>query len=320
MKEYKITAYGSGRIGALVEGLDLNELDEETFSILYKQWLQYKVLFFRDQSHLTAKDFAKIAHWWGVPEKWNNAFDTPSYNDEIVPEVHIVPHDYKKPGLENMWHTDTSWLNPPPKMVGNLLIEVPELGSDTLYADTNAMYENLPDAIKTKIHGLYALHASAKAQHPKTQLMVTEKQEEKQVKKESQHPIVIVHPETGKYHLFVQPWFVDSIVGLDRDESDTLLRFLYESNFPEFQCRHSWQKGDVGMWDNRAVIHYACSSYWPHTRDMYRVMVFDKDPSPFEMAPKILLGDDIQDTIRLYQGGVKRFRMRTQFNKGIKFK
>ena len=74
------------------------------------------------------------------------------------------------------------------------------------------------------------------------------------------------------------------------------------------------------MWDNRAVIHYACSSYWPHTRDMYRVMVFDKDPSPFEMAPKILLGDDIQDTIRLYQGGVKRFRMRTQFNKGIKFK
>lgn len=313
MQKYKLTPYGSGHIGALIEGLDLTVLDEETFKQLRKQWLYYKVLFIRGQSHLTPEDFGRVGYWWGEPEQWASAFDTSS-----APEVHIISHDERKPGLENMWHTDTSWLKTPPFMAANCLQTVPERGSDTLFADTNAMYENLPDVIKKKIHGMRAVHLAKLDYHAKTRTMVEEK--EKQGERSAEHPIVIVHPETGKYHLNVNPAFTDHVVGLSEDESKFLLRTLYDTiNFPEFQCRHWWQAGDVGLWDNRAVVHYACSSYWPNPRSMYRMIVYDRtrhNTEPFEMAPKPLLEEDTRESTRIYQGGIKRFRNRTQF-KGV---
>ena len=88
------------------------------------------------------------------------------------------------------------------------------------------------------------------------------------------HPMVRVHPSTGRKSLFINPGFTSHVVGLSRIESDNLLRLLYEhSAQPEFQVRHRWRKGDVLIWDNRATAHYAVDDYGDTERKMRRVTI-----------------------------------------------
>jgi taurine dioxygenase len=96
---------------------------------------------------------------------------------------------------------------------------------------------------------------------------------------EVEHPIVRTHPETGRRTLFVNAAFTTRVVGLDGDESRALLARLYrQAAVPEFQCRWKWRAGDLAMWDNRAVQHYACSDYAPARRVMERVAVVGDRP------------------------------------------
>jgi len=88
------------------------------------------------------------------------------------------------------------------------------------------------------------------------------------------HPVVRVHPSTGRPNLFVNPGFTTHIVGLSRVESDGLLALLYaHMTQPELTLRHRWQPGDVVMWDNRATMHYAVDDYGTVERRMRRVTI-----------------------------------------------
>ncbi len=88
------------------------------------------------------------------------------------------------------------------------------------------------------------------------------------------HPVVRVHPTTGRPNLFVNPGFTSHIVGWSRIESDGLLRMLYEHmTQPEFVLRHRWRDGDVVIWDNRATMHYAVDDYGTTERRVRRVTI-----------------------------------------------
>ena len=88
------------------------------------------------------------------------------------------------------------------------------------------------------------------------------------------HPVVRVHPTTGRPNLFVNPGFTSHIVGVSRVESDGLLRTLYEHmTQPEFVLRHRWRDGDVVIWDNRATMHYAVDDYGKSERRVRRVTI-----------------------------------------------
>ena len=73
-----------------------------------------------------------------------------------------------------------------------------------------------------------------------------------------EHPLVRVHHETGKRALYSSAAYIKGFVGLEKDESDSLLLELYaHQSRPEFIYTHRWQVGMLVMWDNRSLLHAA---------------------------------------------------------------
>ena len=94
-----------------------------------------------------------------------------------------------------------------------------------------------------------------------------------------QHPVVRVHPETGRRGLFVNPGFTSHIVGVSEFESRSLLDLFYAHlTKPEHIVRHRWQPGDVAMWDNRSTLHYANRDYGDFRRIMHRITLRGDEP------------------------------------------
>ena len=111
----------------------------------------------------------------------------------------------------------------------------------------------------------------------------TVKAEEKAAMREKyppvEHPVVRTHPATGRKLIYVNRFFVDHIVGMDRDESNALIdRLAREAETVEYQCRFHWEPDSVAFWDNRAVQHYAASDYWPERRVMERASIVGDRP------------------------------------------
>lgn len=259
-------------IGAFISGLDLSEpLSKGTVAGLRAALVQWKVIFFRDQP-LSEDQHIRFARQFGELEVHPL---TPL--DQPRPEILRIVHDRDHRGSENAWHSDVTW-RPQPSL-GSVLraVEIPKLGGDTLWADMEAAYAELPDELKEKLAGLKAEHNFLRAfghripkeQHP----AILEKHPPQH------HPVVRTHPESGRKSLYVNIAFTDHIVGMDREESDKLLGFLQDrANRPEYQVRLKWQPGTIAFWDNRASQHYAVSDYWPQRRVMERVTVAGERP------------------------------------------
>lgn len=140
-------------IGATISGLDLREpLQEDIIAGLRAALVQWKVIFFRDQ-HLTEEEHIRFASHFGDLEIHPL---TPA--DQPRPEVLRIVHDKDNKGTENFWHSDVTW-RPEPSL-GSILraVEIPEVGGDTLWANMEEAYSDLPDYLKEKLGGLQAEH------------------------------------------------------------------------------------------------------------------------------------------------------------------
>ncbi len=163
------------------------------------------------------------------------------------------------------WHTDLSYMKKP--SMGSLLLchEMPEIGGDTMFANMVMAYETLSAPIRRLIDGLFAIHDYSHAYdtyfaHLKERPPLTPEQRAKTPPVE--HPMVRVHPVTGKKALYVNPGFTKGIVGVPRDEAQPILDMLFRhSARPEFIYRHAWEVHDMIFWDNRSVTHYALADY-----------------------------------------------------------
>jgi taurine dioxygenase len=86
------------------------------------------------------------------------------------------------------------------------------------------------------------------------------------------HPVVRVHPITGKKILYVNPTFTTHIHGLPRAQSDALLVQLFALiTAPEVQARWRWQPDTLAVWDNRSTQHYAVADFYPQHRKLHRI-------------------------------------------------
>ena len=263
-------------IGAEIGGVDLAQpLDHKTRDALRTLLLEWKVLFFRDQE-ITTEQHLAFARNFGALEVHPFAPHKPGY-----PEVMAITHDRDNKGKENTWHSDVTWRVEP--SLGSVLraLEIPSFGGDTLFADMYAAYEGLTDEVKATIDGRNALHDFAYFRRGMRKRGMSEEQIEAFNRQYPavEHPIVRTHPETKRKALYVNAGFTQYIVGMERDESDALLRHLYtQASIPEYQCRFRWRKNSIAFWDNRASQHYAVSDYWPQVRRMERVTIIGDRP------------------------------------------
>ncbi|AXG82278.1 taurine dioxygenase [Streptomyces paludis] len=231
--------------------------------------LEWKVLFFRGQ-HLTSGAQRAFARAWGELET------NPLLAAGDSPEVVRFDRD-AVPTFENVWHTDVTFRERPALGAVLQLREVPPSGGDTLWADMAAAYDNLPQDVKDRIDGARAVHdflPGFARFYPADRLAAFQDRFPP-----VEHPVVRRHPETGRRMLFVNTSFTTHLVGFGREESDRLLRLLFQqAHVPEFQVRFRWQAGDIAFWDNRATQHYAVNDYRPHRRVAERVAIVGDRP------------------------------------------
>ncbi|WP_320781825.1 TauD/TfdA dioxygenase family protein [Streptomyces sp. CRN 30] len=259
-------------IGAEIRGVDLSRpLTPALREELDRALLEWKVLFFRGQ-HLTSERQRAFARNWGELET-NPLLATGTSADVArFDKAEGAPVTF-----ENVWHTDVTFRERPALGAVLQLREVPPSGGDTMWADMAAAYDNLPEEVKERIDGARAVHdfipGFARFYGPERLAPFQERFPP------VEHPVVRTHPVTGRRMLFVNASFTTHITGMDRDESDRLLRLLFQqAHVPEFQVRFGWQPGDVAFWDNRATQHYAVNDYGSHRRVAERVAIAGDRP------------------------------------------
>jgi len=262
-------------IGAELVDLNLGDASRDAGLVaeIRALLLAHRVLFFRDQN-ITRAEHVAFARHFGELE------DHPVAGSD--PENPGLVRIYKNPEMpndryENSWHTDATWREKPPFGCVLRCVECPPVGGDTMWANMVLAYENLPEHIKQQIAGLRARHsieATFGAAMP-----IEKRHALKAQFPDAEHPVVRTHPVTGKKGLFVNRGFTRGLVGVPRDESDGILRYLFEHmENPLFQCRFRWRENSIAFWDNRCVQHRAMWDYWPHTRSGNRVTVAGDKP------------------------------------------
>lgn len=169
------------------------------------------------------------------------------------------------------WHTDMSYNAIPGRFTALHAVEVPtrdgEPRGDTQFGDMYAAYEALPEDIKQEIEGASAWHdfhkyydeARRKGSN-RPELTAEQRARRPRVL----HPLVGLHPVTGRRFLYADPGYTVEIEGMAPARSRELLDFLFEFQLqPRFVYRHRWRVGDVLIWDNWSTVHRASSDYEP---------------------------------------------------------
>lgn len=272
------TAYGpitieplTGTIGAeVVAGAGIGPLDDETFAHLHQAWVDWKVLFFRDQ-HVPTEDHIAFGRQFGELEVH------PFLPSDGNPEIVVLDTDGEGSSRAERWHTDVSFREAPP--TGSILRGriIPPVGGDTLWADMERAYEQLDDATKERIEHLTATHTLRTTFGRK---LPPEELDRKLAEYPDQHhPVVRVHPVTGRRSLFVNGTFVDTIDDVDPDEGRSLLaRLIATASQPTYQVRFRWRPDSFAMWDNRSTQHCAAQDFGTQRRRVERVTLAGERP------------------------------------------
>lgn len=272
----------AGALGAEISGVDLSQdLSDATIAEIRQAFVTHQVIFFRDQA-LTPERQLAFGRRFGPL----NIHPYVAGMDAHPEVMEIVKEPEDRVNFGGGWHSDMSFLEHP--SIGSILyaVELPSFGGDTLFASQAAAYDALSPGLKKTLETLNAVHSAGReysaqghsAQSRKTMKVV----EAEGAVGEFVHPVVKVHPETGRKALYVNPAFTMRIEGWSRRESKALLDFLFEhSRYEAFTCRFAWAPGSVAFWDNRSVWHFALNDYPGERRHMRRVTV---DAWPSEVA------------------------------------
>ncbi|HEY5875754.1 MAG TPA: TauD/TfdA family dioxygenase [Ilumatobacteraceae bacterium] len=253
----------SRAVAAEVTGIDLAAaIDDDTMLDLRRAFARHSVLVFPDQ-HLDPVAQVAFAQRWGTPLVVTRlaAHAVPG-----TPAVLRVTNTGKASTLTETWHLDSAFFETPPPITILAAQEIPELGGDTMWANQYLAYDALSPTMQRLLAPLRAAFTGSLPDDSGTKHEVV-----------TYHPVVRTHPATGRRSLAIgQIHSVPHFEGMSAEESRGLLEFLYQhASRPEFVYRHRWQAGDVVMWDNRCLLHYAIHDYEDDARLMHRVTVIE---------------------------------------------
>ena len=257
--------------GAEICGIDARDpLSPQDADLLYQAFLEHQVIFLRDQD-LTPADQKRFVGNFGEVGAYNRPKERqhPKYASDEIMLISNVREDGKvigaHPDGEMMWHTDTPYLEHPHKATTLYGVEVPEVGADTMFSNQYAVYDALPERIKTRLAGAMAMNAYEFGTTVKT----FDRYDRDAVPHHA-HPVFRRHPETGRTAVYVCPLMTEEIIGIPEDEGRALLEEIYALQAdPRFIYRHKWRVGDLIIWDNRCLVH-ARSDFSPDQRRLLR--------------------------------------------------
>lgn len=252
-------------LGAVVADLDVRDVDDAGWQALNALFCEHHVLVFPGQT-LEPEDQMAFARHWGELVCHPYA-GLPDY-----PEIIELRNHGKRRDVNQHWHSDMTYNEAPPKLTMLYALEAPELGGDTAFANQVLAYQALSPGLRTVLDPLHAIHsaeglAAIYGENPAEAPRAT-------------HPVVRTHDESGDRALYVCKAFTRSFEGWSRDESRALLDYLYEHAVrPEFQARHQWRPGDLVMWDNRCLQHFAVHDHADDPRRIHRLQVAGPIPA-----------------------------------------
>lgn len=256
-----------GALGAEVTGVDLAKpMDDELSAELNRAFLEHLVLVFPKQTLSNDQQIAFTKLFGAIqPHPLYRSAEMDGYRDILVLE-HKAGQFFN--GRNDIWHTDMTFKETPPKMGMLYCRAVDEGFGDTMFCNMYKAYETLSDGMRATLDPLKAVHSSALLQRRNNAKSYNIPI--KEIPPPVIHPVIRTHPETGRKALFVNSSFVTNFVDMTEEESEPLVDFLVNhATQPERIYRHRWRVDDLVMWDQRATMHYVVIDYGP---DMHRRM------------------------------------------------
>jgi Probable taurine catabolism dioxygenase len=251
-------------LGAEVRGIDMRKpLSPEELEAFRAAWHRHVVLLVRD-CPVNDEQLIAFSRQFGDLQFSPSTEVTEKFGEfgAVAPEITVVSNilEQGKPigtlgSGEAFWHTDSSFIDTPAAYSILHGIELPSTGGNTEFADMYKAYDSLPDALKKRIEGLKAIHSFT---HTSSGALRKGYEEITDVSKTpgAHHPLVRVHPETGRKALFLGRRLNSYIIGLPVEESEKLLDELWSyATRPELTWSHTWRPADTVMWDNRCAMH-----------------------------------------------------------------
>ncbi|CAF9937048.1 MAG: hypothetical protein HETSPECPRED_010543 [Heterodermia speciosa] len=274
-------------IGTILSGIQISSLSKEGKDQLALFAAQRKVLVFKEQdfADLPIEEALGFGGYFG-----RHHIHPTSGAPKGHPEIHLVHRGADDRSGDTLlesrtstvaWHSDVTYEKQPPGTTFLYILDKPSTGGDTLFANMAEAYRRLSPAFRERLHGLKAVHSGIEqADSAQARKSVVRREPVTSV-----HPLVRTHPATGEKALFVNPQFTRHIVGFKKDESDNLLKFLYDhiAYGADFHARVKWAEKTVVVWDNRVTSHSATLD-WSTGQRRHLARITPQAEAPYETA------------------------------------
>ncbi len=245
---------------------DLQEVKKDQIVEIKKLLDRYGVLFFKNQD-LSAEQYVNFSTNFGNPAKYPMLKPHKNFKDIYV--IERKKTDTGKSFGEGP-HTDSSYLENPPRFTFLQAIDVPEEGKgNTLFYNQFLAYDALPEDIKQKIENLKGIFSSQGkiAQTRKLRMADHGTSGTKEIR--SEHNLVQLI--NGRRAIYCSPGHIIGIVNLNSEQKD-LINFLTSHQINEkFSYSFGWKKGDIALWSNRSMLHAATA--FNGDRKMFRITI-----------------------------------------------
>lgn len=262
-------------IGAELHGIDLSEvdragvLDDSIVGLLRTAVAEHHVVVLRDQ-FLTGDQHAAVADAFGSillsPVQLAKGVRT------AMPSVSTIEDTAARPPAGFAWHTDVSWTDRPPALGFLSAVVIPAFGGDTIWASTAAVFDELSPVLQERCERSTVLHAPDESllasveRHHGAEVAARLRRDHPCV----EHPLVRVHPITGRRGLYLSPLYARRIVGPVGADGRLLADLHAMLDDPHVQLRWRWREGDFVIWDETSTCHRALTDHFPQRRVMRR--------------------------------------------------
>jgi taurine dioxygenase len=271
-------------LGAVIEGVDGSQpLAPDVVDELRNAILSYKVLFFRNQNLDPDAQAAFAAHFGEPFDGVHAGRFTADYEEAGLTAVTVVPH----------FHADLMYMEEGPSFSMLQMIELPEIGGDTMWADLDSSYRDLSQPLKDMLEGLTAKNVMPNYYLPDAELAAMHKRvydedltpdqvaQRRYDLRPHNHPLVRRIPETGTKNYWVSQQHTEAINELHKPESDAILAYLFAHQLrPEYVIRWNWSVGDIAFWDHRRTLHSGINDFANAKRRGRRASVGRNTPIP----------------------------------------